>query len=113
MRFFVSELWYIKTKTNDGGSCWAGSSEGKVKSPSSSEKPDAFSAYSNQEVRLNRLLGRHEVGPPIPTNNNTSTVAPTYKETHTTDAILPRKTRLSFKLHESLVLQDCWSSTED
>jgi hypothetical protein len=104
----------IKTKPHDGGSYLADSSEAKVKSPSSSEKPDAFSVYSNQEIRMNRLLGRHELDPSISTNKDTGTsVAPTCTETHTTNAVLHRKTRLSFEVHPALLLEDHWSSPEE
>jgi hypothetical protein len=94
----------IKTKTHDGGSSNAISSEANVNAPGSSAKPDAFSVYSNQEIRMNRLLGRED-GPPIQ-NNDTGSSAPTSSETHTADAAIDRKTRLSWELHTSLLTED-------
>jgi len=100
----------IKTNTHDGGSSNAISAEANVTAPGSSAKPDAFSVYSNQEVRMNRLLGR-EVGPPIQ-NNDTGSSAPTSSETHTANAALDRKTRLSWELHSSLLVEDVALNTD-
>ena len=104
----------MKTKTEDGGSYLADTSEAKVESPSSSEKPDAFSVYSNQEIRMNRVLGWHKLDPSISTNNDTGTsVVPTNTVTHTTNVVLHCKTRLSFEVHPALLLEDHWSSPEE
>lgn len=68
--------------------------------------PDAFSKYSNQEVRMDRLLYRRASAPPtIPSNTGNNMDTTTTKNTHATSRRPPRRvTRLSFELHPSLVL---------
>mmetsp|Transcript_754 Transcript_754/g.1592 ORF Transcript_754/g.1592 Transcript_754/m.1592 type:complete len:117 (-) Transcript_754:363-713(-) len=97
----------ILTKKHDGGSA-----NPKRKLLRSSEKHfDAFSFYSSQEVRMNKLLGRHqENSPPNIENQETGHQVPTSNETQAT---LDRKTRLSFELHPSLVMMEILDSMKE
>ena len=104
----------IATKNHDGGSNEDVSS---CSSPSSLSggRPDAFSLYSNQEVRMDRLLFRAtRVVPanliPSETGNDTNTSSSTTAKTHAVTSlpgqppIRRRATRLSFEVHPSLLL---------
>jgi hypothetical protein len=106
----------IATKNHDGGS-----NDEDVSSRSSlglgGGRPDAFSLYSNREVRMDRLLFRTtRVVPaeiiPSETGNDytdTTSAASTTAKTHHAVTSLPgqpprRATRLSFEVHPSLLL---------
>ena len=104
----------IATKNHDGGS------NEDVSSSSlslSGGRPDAFSLYSNQEVRMDRLLfGTTSVVPanliPSETGNDymDTTSSSTTAKTHAVTSlpgqppIRRRATRLSFEVHPSLLL---------
>ena len=114
----------IATKNHDGGSNEDVSS---CSSPSSLSggRPDAFSLYSNQEVRMDRLLfGTTRVVPanliPSETGNDTNTSSSTTAKTHHAVTSLPgqppirrRATRLSFEVHPSLLLYPLILSDDD
>ena len=106
----------IATKNHDGGS-----NDEDVSSRSSlglgGGRPDAFSLYSNREVRMDRLLFRTtgvvpaEIIPSETGNDYTDTTsaASTTAKTHHAVTSLPgqpprRATRLSFEVHPSLLL---------
>ena len=106
----------IATKNHDGGSNEDVSS---CSSPSSLSggRPDAFSLYSNQEVRMDRLLFRatrvvpanlipSETGNDYMDTTSSSTTAKTHAVTSLPGQppIRRRATRLSFEVHPSLLL---------
>ena len=103
----------IATKNHDGGSNEDVSS---CSSPSSLSggRPDAFSLYSNQEVRMDRLLfGTTRAVPAnlIPRetgNDDMDTTSASTSKTHSVTSLPgqpPRRvTRLSFEVHPSLLL---------
>ena len=100
----------VATKNYDGGS------NEEANNPSSSgvnggggRPDDAFSLYSNQEIRMDRLLLRRTSCELIPSDTGSDDIMDT--STTNTDAAtsLPRRppkrrTRLSFEVHPSLVL---------
>mmetsp|Transcript_3534 Transcript_3534/g.7809 ORF Transcript_3534/g.7809 Transcript_3534/m.7809 type:complete len:116 (+) Transcript_3534:54-401(+) len=99
----------ILTKTFDGGS----SSKAKRKFlRSSDEHFDAFSYYSNEEIRMNSLLGDHEDSLPIPNNVETETHSITPR-TDQDESPLDRKTRISFELHPTLVMMRILNEMRD
>ena len=106
----------IATKNHDGGS-----NDEDVSSRSSlglgGGRPDAFSLYSNQEVRMDRLLFRatrvvpanlipSETGNDYMDTTSSSTTAKTHAVTSLPGQppIRRRATRLSFEVHPSLLL---------
>jgi hypothetical protein len=106
----------IATKNHDGGS-----NDEDVSSRSSlglgGGRPDAFSLYSNREVRMDRLLFRTTSVVPaetIPSETGSdymdTTSASTTAKTHAVTSlpgqppIRRRATRLSFEVHPSLLL---------
>ena len=109
----------IATKNHDGGS------NEDVSSSSlslSGGRPDAFSLYSNQEVRMDRLFfGTTSVVPanliPSETGNDTNTSSSTTAKTHAVTSLPgqpPRRaTRLSFEVHPSLLLDPLILSDDD
>ena len=116
----------IATKNHDGGS-----NDEDVSSRSSlglgGGRPDAFSLYSNREVRMDRLLFRTtrvvlpaEIIPSETGNDYTDTTsaASTTAKTHHAVTSLPgqpprRVTRLSFEVHPSLLLDPLILSDDD
>jgi hypothetical protein len=96
----------IATKNYDGGSSEE-ANKSKRRSVFIEVGHDAFSLYSNNEVRMDRLLSRRASAPPIPSNTGNMDTSATKK---TRDTSIPsyrpprRVTRLSFEVHPSLVL---------
>ena len=103
----------IATKNHDGGS----SNEEKSSSSliSVGGRPDAFALYTNQEIRMDRLLFRTRIAPAelIPSDtgidiDNIDTSSSRAKSSAATRS-LPRQpprrrvTRLSFEVHPSLL----------
>ena len=101
----------VATKNYDGGS------NEEANNPSSSgvnggggRPDDAFSLYSNQEVRMDRLLLRRTNCELIPSDTDSDDIMDTSTtNTHAATTSLPRRppkrlTRLSFEVHPSLVL---------
>ena len=103
----------IATKNHDGGSSEE-ANQPKRRSVFIEGRPDAFSLYSNKEVRMDRLLSRRASAPPTPIpssnivesddSNNMDTSTTT--KTHAITSRRPprRVTRLSFEVHPSLIL---------
>jgi len=98
----------IATKNHDGGSSEE-ANKSKRRSVFIEGHPDAFSLYSNDEVRMDRLLSRRASAPPIPSDTGNMDTSATKKTraTSITSRRPPRRvtmTRLSFEVHPSLVL---------
>ena len=104
----------IATKNYDGGSSEE-ANQPKRRSVFIEGNPDAFTKYSNNEVRMDRLLYRRASAPPIPSSNivesdsNNMDTSTTTKNTHAASLISSRQpprriTRLSFEVHPSLIL---------
>lgn len=96
----------IATKNHDGGSSEE-ANKSKRRSVFIEGHPDAFSLYSNNEVRMDRLLSRRASAPPIPSDTGNMDTSATKKTRATSiPSIRPprRVTRLSFEVHPSLVL---------
>jgi hypothetical protein len=98
----------IATKNYDGGSSEE-ANQPKRRSVFIEGTPDAFTKYSNNEVRMDRLLSRRASAPPTPipsdTGENDMDTSATTKNTHATSRRPPRRvTRLSFEVHPSLIL---------
>jgi hypothetical protein len=83
--------------------------------------PDAFSLYSNQQVRMDRLLFRRRTSDVTPSNTDSDSVMDTFtsKTTAVPSLVQPRHrpprrvtdpprrvTRLSFEVHPSLLVLD-------
>ena len=103
----------IATKDHDGGSSEE-TNKSKRRSVFIEGHPDAFSLYSNNEVRMDRLLYRQANATPIPipssniVESDSKMETSTMKKTHATSIPScrpPRRvTRLSFEVHPSLFL---------
>ena len=106
----------IATKKHDGGSSEE-ANQPKRRSVFIEGRSDAFSLYSNKEVRMDRLLSSHRraSAPPSPieipsddndTGNNDIMDTSTTTKTHAITSRRPprRVTRLSFEVHPSLIL---------
>ena len=105
----------IATKKHDGGSSEE-ANQPKRRSVFIEGRSDAFSLYSNKEVRMDRLLSsRRASAPPSPieipsddndTGNNDIMDTSTTTKTHAITSRRPprRVTRLSFEVHPSLIL---------
>ena len=94
----------VPTKQYDGGSSSFNKRRKLDQGGTSTSRSDAFSYYSNQEIRMNRLLHSHLVNS---TTNITDSQAPNVHPSHensTEEAHNPRRTRLSFELHPSRLL---------
>ena len=97
----------IATKNHDGGSSEE-ANKSKRRSVFIEVGHDAFSLYSNNEVRIDRLLSRGATSaPPIPgdTGNMDTSATKKTRATSIPSHRPPRRvTRLSFEVHPSLVL---------
>ena len=109
----------ISTKNYDGGSSEEANQPNR-RSVFIEGYPDAFTKYSNNEVRMDRLLYRRASAPPIPSSNivesdsNNMDTSTTTKNTHATSRRPPRRdTRLSFEVHPSLILDPILLSAFD
>ena len=75
---------------------------------SSKNRVDAFSNYSNREIRMVVLLGHHEGSLPLPIARNQGTIS--HIEPSSMDgANVPahcRETRISFGLHPQIVVME-------
>jgi hypothetical protein len=108
----------IATKDYDGGSY----EEALGFSGGVGGHPDAFSLYSNQQVRMDRLLFRRRTSDVIPSNTGSDSIMDksTMKTTAVPSLVQPRHrpprrvtdppsrrvTRLSFEVHPSLLVLD-------
>ena len=108
----------IATKDYDGGSY----EEALGFSGGVGGHPDAFSLYSNQQVRMDRLLFRRRTSDVIPSNTGSDSIMDNTSTTKTTavpSLVQPRRrpprrvtdplrrvTRLSFEVHPSLLVLD-------
>jgi hypothetical protein len=115
----------ISTKNYDGGSSEEANQPNR-RSVFIEGYPDAFTKYSNNEVRMDRLLYRRASAPPIPSSNivesdsNNMDTSTTTKNTHAASLISSRSrqpprrlTRLSFEVHPSLILDPILLSAFD
>ena len=105
----------IATKKHDGGSSEE-ANQPKRRSVFIEGRTDAFSLYSNKEVRMDRLLSSRRASAPSPTieipsddndtgNNDIMDTSTTTKTHAITSRRPPRRvTRLSFEVHPSLIL---------
>ena len=69
---------------------------------------DAFLHYSNDEVRINTLMMRRDEGSSGANHENE-----THQQQQPQQVDVERKTRISFELHPSLILEDMWDEDDD
>ena len=98
----------VPTKTHDGGAKAASTSEPASKRPRTPVRKhdDPFLYYSHQETRMNVLLFHDENE-----NENENDSVPN-ESTMNREPVI-RKTRISFELHPTLLLEDLFLELEN